>query len=466
MAGDDLVARSLAHVWHPCTQLKDHEGEDAAIPLIPVARAEGVWIEDTDGRRYIDAVSSWWTNIFGHRHPHIVERLKTQLDTLDHVMLAGFTHAPAVELAERLARITPGKLSRCMYADNGSSAVEVALKMSHHYWRNQGQPGKTRYIALSGSYHGETMGALAVSGSGMYRDAYAPLLMKPLMVRSPDCALMHDGHGRALGESWEDYSRRAFAQMEEMLARHGHETAAVIVEPLVQCAGGMRMYHPIYLKLLREACDRHGVHFIADEIAVGFGRTGRLFACEWAGVAPDMICLSKGLTGGTLPLAATLTTEAIYQAFHGDYREGRAFLHSHSYTGNPLACTAALATLDILEQRDWMAHNRGVGHLMYTAVQELMDHPHVAEVRQQGMILAIDLAQDGRGLKPFAAEERRGLHVYRHGLKAARSQTGVGAILRPLGNTVYFMPPYVIEPEEIGHLARLAIAGIHSATAD
>ena len=467
MSGAELVKRSLAHVWHPCTQMRDHAGETPEIPLVPVASADGVWLTDTDGHRYLDAVSSWWTNIFGHRHPRIVDAVKAQLDRLDHVMLGGFTHEPAVRLAERLVALAPGDLNHCLYADNGSSAVEIALKLSHHYWRNQGQPGKTRYVALSGGYHGETLGALAVSGTGLYRDAYAPLLMQPLIVPSPDAALLADGDARRPGESWEDVALRRFAHMERTLAQHAGEIAAVIVEPLVQCAGGMRMYHPVYLQRLREACDRYGVHLIADEIATGFGRTGRLFACEWAGIAPDLMCLSKGLTSGTLPLAVTLATGAIYDAFYADHREGRAFLHSHSYTGNPLACSAALATLDIFDSRDWMAHNRGLGHLMFTAVQELTRHPHVAEIRQQGMILAIDLAADARSLTPYPATERRGLRVYRHALAAAgRGGAGAGAVLRPLGNTVYFMPPYVIEPEELGLLARLAIEGIDAASRD
>lgn len=444
-----LSARSRAHVWHPCTQMKDHEW----LPLVPISKAEGVWLEDFEGKRYLDAVSSWWTNIFGHRHPHIVERMKAQLDTLDHVMLAGFTHEPVVELAERLCAIAPEGLDRAFFADNGSSAVEAALKMSFHYWQNRGQTKKTKFVALDNAYHGETLGALAVGGTGLYRDAYKPLLLEPLQVPSPDC------YGRAPGESWEDYSSRQFVHMEATLERHADEICAVIVEPLLQCAGSMRMYHPVYLKRLREACTRHGVHFIADEIATGFGRTGKLFACEWANVSPDFMCLSKGITGGTLALAAVLTRDDIYQAFYDDYSTYRAFLHSHSYTGSPLACAAALATLDVFEQQDWMARNRNLGHLMWMAASELLDHPHVAEVRQQGMVLAIEMVQNVRDKTPYPAEQRRGLRVYQHGLEK-------GVLLRPLGNVVYFMPPYVIEPEEIALMAKTAIEGVKLATAD
>ena len=448
---NDLARRSLAHVWHPCTQMKDHE----SVPLVPIASAEGVWLTGTDGRRYLDAISSWWTNIFGHRHPRLIEGVKRQLDTLDHVIFAGFTHEPAVRLAERLVAITPEGLDRVFYADNGSAGIEVALKMSAHYWRNCGKPQKTKFIALDNSYHGETLGALAVGGTGLYRDAYAPLMIEPIHVPSPDC------YHRSAGESWEDYSRRQFAHMELALERHAHEVAAVIIEPLVHCAGGMRMYHPIYLKLLREACTRHGVHFIADEIATGFGRTGRMFACEWADVSPDFMCLSKGLTAGTLPLCAVLTHESIYEAFYDDYGAYKAFLHSHSYTGNPLACAAGMASLDVFESRDWMAHNRGTGHLMWMAVAELLNHPNVAEVRQQGMILAIELAKNARKREAYPAEERRGLRVFRH---AMESNPKHGVVLRPLGNVVYFMPPYTLNAEELQIMTRAALDGIHHAT--
>jgi adenosylmethionine---8-amino-7-oxononanoate aminotransferase len=452
----DLVTRSLAHVWHPCTQMHDHAGgADAPIPLIPIRRAEGVWLEDTDGRRYIDGVSSWWTNIFGHRHPHIVSALKDQLDTLDHVIFAGFTHEPAVRLAERLTALAPSRLDRCFYVDNGSAAVEAALKMSFHFWRNSGKSRKTRYIALTNSYHGETLGALAVGHTGLYRDIYAPLLLQPIHVNSPDC------YERAPGTSWEDHTRRLFADMERALQAHAHEVCAVIIEPLVQCAGGMRMYHPVYLSLLREACDRHGVHLIADEIAVGFGRTGKMFACEWADISPDFMCLSKGLTGGTLPLACVLTRDAIYQAFYAEHREGRAFLHSHSYTGNPLACRAALATLDVFEQQDWMARTRLLGQYLWSATTPLRSHRHVTDIRQQGLILAIELGRSARTREPFPASERRGLRAYRHALKAHKD---FGVLLRPLGDVIYFMPPYVIEPREVEAMAKIAIDAIEHAT--
>ncbi len=449
MNNRDITERDLKVLWHPCTQMKDHE----RLPLIPIRRGEGVWLEDFEGRRYIDAVSSWWVNLFGHANPRINARIKAQLDTLEHVILAGFSHEPVVELSERLVDITPEGLSHCFYADNGSSAVEVALKMSFHYWRNIGRPEKTRFINLGNSYHGETLGALAVGDVGLYKDTYRPLLLEPITVPSPDC--FH----REAGESCRDYSARMFAHMEAVLERHAHETCAVIVEPLIQCAGNMRMYDPVYLAMLREACDRHGVHLIADEIAAGFGRTGTLFACEQAGISPDFMCLSKGLTSGYLPLSVTLTTSEVYAAFYDDYETLRAFLHSHSFTGNPLCCAAALATLDIFEQDDVIVANRKLAAKMAETTAHLADHPHVAEVRQTGMVLAIEMVKDKASRTPYRWQERRGLRVYEHGLTRE-------SLLRPLGSVVYMMPPYVITEAQIEHLAQVASEGIDIATRD
>ncbi|MCU0834519.1 MAG: adenosylmethionine--8-amino-7-oxononanoate transaminase [Chromatiaceae bacterium] len=443
-----LAARDLAVLWHPCTQMKDHE----TLPMIPIRRGEGIWLEDFDGNRYLDAISSWWVNLFGHANPRITAAVRDQVEQLEHVLLAGFTHEPAVQLAERLVGLAPPGLDRVFYADNGSSAVEVALKMSYHAWRNLGRPQKTRFVTLANSYHGETLGALAVGNVALYKETYRPLLMEVITAPSPDC--FH----REPGEDWEGYSRRRFADLERILAEQADQICAVIVEPLVQCAGSMRMYHPVYLQLLREACDRHGVHLIADEIAVGFGRTGTLFACEQAGVSPDFLCLSKGLTGGYLPLSAVLTHASIYAAFYDDYQRLTAFLHSHSYTGNPLACRAALATLDIFESDQVIAANRRFAAVMAEAAAPLADHPHVAEVRQTGMILAIELVRDRVRREPYPWQERRGLAVYRAAL--AR-----GALLRPLGSVIYFMPPYVITPEELRWLARVAAECIDLATA-
>jgi len=442
-----LAARDLRVLWHPCTQMKDHETQ----PLIAIKRGTGAWLEDFAGKRYLDAVSSWWVNLFGHANPRINAAVRDQLDQLEHVIFAGFTHEPAVRLAERLVELTPVGLNRCFLADNGSAAVEVALKMSFHYWRNRGQPAKTRFITLANSYHGETLGALAVGNVELYKSLYKPLLMDVLTAPSPDC------YFRDSGESWEHYSLRQFEHMERLLTVHAAEVAAVIVEPLVQCAGGMRMYHPIYLTRLREACERHGVHLIVDEIAVGFGRTGTLFACEQAGISPDFMCVSKGLTGGYLPLSAVLTTDDVYAAFYDDYANLTAFLHSHSYTGNPLACAAALATLDIFATENIIEGNRAKAAYLGTRARELDGHEHVAEVRQCGMIVAIEFVKDKKTREPYPWTERRGQRVYRYALDQ-------GVLLRPIGNVVYFMPPYIVDAAEMDLMVRVAAQGIERAT--
>jgi adenosylmethionine-8-amino-7-oxononanoate aminotransferase len=443
-----LAARDLAALWHPCTQMQDHE----QLPLIPIRRGRGVWLEDYDGRRYLDAISSWWVNLFGHSHPRINAAVAAQLDAIEHVILAGFTHEPVVRLSERLAALAPAGLGHCFYASDGSSAVEIALKMSFHAWRNRGAT-RTRFINLANSYHGETLGALSVGDVGLYKATYEPLLLRPITVPSPDAYLCEPG------ESAADRARRAFAELETTLARHVHETCAVIVEPLVQAAGGMRMYDPVYLSLLRAACDRYGVHLIADEIAVGFGRTGTLFACEQANIRPDFLVLGKGLTGGYLPLSVCLTTDDIYQAFYAEYSTLRAFLHSHSYAGNALACAAANATLDLFDDGEVLRRNRRLSQQLRDSTAQLVDHPHVADVRRCGMILAIEMVKDRRTREPYPWQERRGLRVYRHGLEHE-------TLLRPLGNVVYLMPPYVISEEEIGQLARVVDAGIDAATRD
>ena len=443
----DLSHRDLASVWHPCTQMHDHP----KVPMIAITRGQGIWLYDDHGHRYLDAVSSWWTNLFGHAEPHIANAIKDQLEQLEHVIFAGFTHQPAVELAERLIQLTPPGLERVFFADNGSSAVEVALKMSYHYWRNCGYRDKTRFVTLSGSYHGETLGALSVSDVALYRSTYAPLLLTPVIVPSPDA------YQRETGESWQAFAQRRLGDMRKVFEQQADSLCAVIIEPLVQCAGGMRMYHPSYLHGLRQLCDEFHVHLIADEIAVGFGRTGTLFACEQAPIRPDFMLLSKGLTGGFLPLSAVLTTAEIYAAFYAEYSQNKAFLHSHSYTGNPLACRAALATLDLFRDRPVLEQNRELSTHLGCMLESLAEHPHVAEVRQTGMIAAVELVQDKVSRTPFPAVQRRGLDVYLYCLKH-------GVLQRPLGDIIYFMPPYCITPEEIGVMVRTAIEGINQAT--
>ena len=414
----DLLARSLAAVWHPCTQMKHHE----RLPLLAIVRGDGPWLEDDSGRRLIDGISSWWTNLFGHCNPRINAALQDQLGRLEHAMLAGFTHEPVVALSERLSALTGGQLGHAFYASDGASATEIALKMSQHYWRNVGLPAKNRFLCLEGSYHGETVGALAVTDVAIFREAYAPLLRPATAVPTPDARLAQSG------ESAADVARRAAAALEQALERDHEQIAALIVEPLVQGASGMVMYDPEYLRLARQLCDRYRVHLIADEIAVGFGRSGSFFAFEQAAIHPDLLCLSKGISGGYLPLSAVLCTDDIYRAFYDD-AVSRAFLHSHSYTGNALACRAALAVLDIFDEDDVIASNRQRARWLGDAAAALLTNRPIAHLRQRGMILAFDVtdASDDFAARYFAAALEQ------------------GALLRPIGHTVYLMPPYVLD---------------------
>ncbi|MBU0603562.1 MAG: adenosylmethionine--8-amino-7-oxononanoate transaminase [Gammaproteobacteria bacterium] len=430
-----LVARSLAAVWHPCTQMQWHA--DRSLPLLAVARARGAWLHAPDGSRYLDGISSWWTNLFGHSHPDIVAALRDQLDTLDHVMLAGFTHEPVVALSERLSALTGGHLGHAFYASDGASATEIALKMSLHYWRNSGQPGKNEFICLAGSYHGETVGALAVTDVALFRDAYAPMVRGAHVLPSP-------AGGDAAG---------ALDALSAFLAANHGRIAALIVEPRVQCAGGMAMHDAAWLREARALCARHDVHVIADEIAVGCGRTGSFFACEQSLDAagegwPDFICLSKGITGGTLPLSIVLSRPDIFDAFLDDSM-ARGFLHSHSYTGNPLACRAALATLDLFDRLDVLARNRVWARTFTDALAPLAAHPAVSGFRQAGMIWALDV-------EAGAGDFSRRFH---------REALARELLLRPLGNTLYFMPPYVLDEDETDLLARGALAALDAALA-
>ena len=448
-------ARDLAVLWHPCTQMREHQSD--ALPLLPIARGEGAWLVAQDGRRYLDAVSSWWVNLHGHAEPRIAEAIARQARTLEQVILAGASHPPAVALAERLLAIAPREpgrppLSKVFYADNGSAGIEVALKMAFHWFRNRGdEPRRTRFVALQNGYHGETIGALSVGDIPLYRRIYAPLLMDAVFAPSPDAYLARAGQGA------EGCAEDAADALAHLLDEHAGEVCALVLEPLVQCAGGMRMHHPAYLRRVRELCDVHGVFLIADEIAVGFGRTGTMFACEQAGIQPDLLCLSKGLTGGFLPLAAVLATQAIYDGFLDDSRE-RAFLHSHSYTGNPLACAAALASLDVFESDGVLARNRTTAAKMAALAAQAGAQRHVADVRQTGMIVAFELARDGDRATPFDPAARVGLHAYRAALER-------GVLLRPLGDVLYWMPPYCIDDAQLQTLAEATSAAIGEATA-
>lgn len=438
MNQSDWLARSRAAVWHPCTQMKLHETGE--LPLIPIARGAGAWLYDFEDRRYLDAISSWWVNLFGHAHPRINAAIKDQLDRLEHVILAGFTHAPVVELSERLSALTG--LGHCFYASDGSSAVEIALKMSFHYWRNHGRPGKNQFLCLKGSYHGETLGTLGVGDVALYKEAYGPLMRQAMTVPSPDARLAEPG------ETAEDVAERAAKGLEALLAEHHASVAALIVEPLVQGAGGMVMYDPEYLCLACELCDRYNIHLIADEIMVGFGRTGTLFAHEQAGIRPDFLCLSKGLTGGYLPLSVVLTTNTIYTAFYDDAIT-RGFLHSHSYTGNPLACRAGLATLDMFAEEQVLERNRQFAERFTGLLAPLANHPQARHFRHRGMIWAVDIATRDPDFR---------LRFYREALQRE-------ILLRPLGTTIYFMPPYVVDDQDAALLAEQAVAALDAALA-
>ncbi len=425
-----LLEEDLRHIWHPCTQMKDHE----TLPLVPIKRGKGVYLFDFDDNAYLDGVSSWWVNLFGHCHPYINQKVKEQIETLEHVIFAGFTHEPIVKLSKRLCALAPQGLEKCFYADNGSSAIEVALKMSFQYHKNKGEK-RPLFVSLENSYHGETIGALAVGDVKLYKEVFDDILLQTLQVRVPK-------------DQSEEAALEASRELEKIFSQNAGRISAFIIEPLVQCAGGMHMYHPSYISHARKLCDAYNIHLIADEIAVGFGRTGKMFACEHAGVSPDFMTLSKGLTGGYLPLSVVLTTQKVYDAFYCDYSEFKAFLHSHSYTGNPLACAAANATLDIFEQEAILENNQEKIAFMASYLERFKNAPNVKSIRQTGMIAAVEL-------KEYPIDFRVNLKVFTHALKQ-------GVLLRPLGNVVYFMPPYVITCKEMERMMDVAYEAIVS----
>jgi adenosylmethionine-8-amino-7-oxononanoate aminotransferase len=420
----DLAQEDLKHIWHPCTQMKDYE----TLPLIPIKKGKGVYLYDYDDNKFIDSISSWWVNLFGHSNEYINSKLKEQVDALEHVILTCFTHEPIVQLSSRLAKITPQGLEKAFYADNGSSAVEVALKMSFQYYKNIGQT-RPYFLSLENSYHGETLGALSVSDVGLYKDTFDEILLRSLYTPVPK-------------DQSEKSAIEAIKELEKILHVRAHEIAALIVEPLIQCAGSMHMYSPLYLKLARELCNKYDIHLIADEIAVGFGRTGAMFACEHAKISPDFMTLSKGLTGGYLPLSVVMTTKKVYDAFYCNYNEYKAFLHSHSYTGNPLACSVANATLDIFENENIIEENQKKIDYIAAKLEKFKNLENVENIRQTGMVAAFDI-------KGYTTKERIGLKIFDYALSK-------GVFLRPLGNVVYFMPPYVITYEQIDTMIDVA----------
>jgi adenosylmethionine-8-amino-7-oxononanoate aminotransferase len=420
-----LVDRSLDAVWHPCTQMKHHE----SLPLIAITKGKGAWLFDDKGTALLDCISSWWTNLFGHSNPRINQAIISQLEKIEHVMLAGFTHPPVVELSEKLSALTQGHLGHVFYASDGASAVEIALKMSHHYWKLNNKPQKKKFVCLENGYHGETLGALAVTDVAIFRDAYGSLLQDVFTVSSPDIRKAQEG------ESADDVARRAAKKLEDLLKSEHQNIAAIIVEPLVQCAGQMAMYSPEYLRLVRSLCDRFNIHLIADEIAVGCGRSGKFFACEHAGIWPDFLTLSKGISGGYLPLSLSMTTDTIYQTFYADQTQ-QGFLHSHSYTGNPLACAAALACLNIFETESVLEKNLERSKDLTKAFAWAKEDTRIQHWRQQGMILAFDIKP-----KLLKSPNSFSREMFSASLKE-------GVLIRPIGNTIYVMPPYILSAED------------------
>jgi adenosylmethionine-8-amino-7-oxononanoate aminotransferase len=440
----DYAQKDLKYIWHPCSQMKDYE----ELPPIIIERAEGSLLYDIHGKSYIDIVSSWWCNLLGHRNPKINAAIKEQLDKLEHVIFANFSHRGAVDYAEKLSRVVPAGLTKFHFSDNGSAAVECALKMSFQYHLQTGNPGKNKFMCLSEGYHGETIGALSVGGMDLYAKMYKPMLMDALRIDAPDCY-------RCPYEKTRDACGcECFQKARAMFERHGGETCAVIVEPLVQGSAGMRIYPPLYLKLLRAACDEYNVLLIADEIATGFGRTGKMFACGHAEISPDIMCLSKGITGGYMPFSITAATEAIYRAFYADYNEGKAFMHSHTYSGNPLGCAAALAVLEIFESEPILENARKkAAYLQEKLFAALGHHPRVGEIRHIGLINAIELVADKKSKTGFDSRLRVGYQIYKKALEK-------GLLLRPLGNVLYFNPPLTIETEIMDEAVRLCAGAV------
>ncbi len=419
------------YIWHPCTQMKDHED----FPLVMAQRAEGIWIYDQKGKAYMDIISSWWCNLLGHGNPRIKAAIKKQMDQMEHIMFAGFTHKPAEELCKRLASLLPPGLDKFFFVDSGSTAVEVAMKISFQYHYQTGQEQRQRFMTLANGYHGENLGTLAMGGMDRYTEIYRPLLMDTIHVQGPDCFLC------AYGRTREHCQAECIAPAEHAFEKYGRETTAFLFEPMVQGAAGMRIYSPVYIKKLRALCDEYGVNLIADEIAAGYGRTGKLFACQHAGITPDFMCLSKGLTGGFMPMAITATTKKIYQAFYADYREQKTFMHSTTYSGNPMACAAAVEVLNILEEEKTL-ENTQADYLNQQLRKALSGHKHIGEIRNIGLINAMELVEDKGSKKVFDWKKRIGYQIYQEAMKR-------GLLLRPMGDVPYFNPPLTITRAEI-----------------
>lgn len=435
------VEKDLKYIWHPCSQMKDYE----TLKPIVIEKGEGVYLYDTEGKRYVDVISSWWCNLLGHCNPVINSAVKKQVDELEHVIFANFSHKQAIRLCERLSKILPKGLCKFNFTDNGSSAIEAAMKVSFQYHEQTGNPQKTRFMALSEAYHGETIGALSVGDCDLYTELYKPILMDIVRIQGPDCYRCPYGKDR------ENCNCECAENAAKKFAEFGDETAALLVEPLLQGSAGMKVYPPLYLKKLRKLCDQYNVHLIADEIATGYGRTGKMFAFEHAGVSPDIMCLSKGLTGGYMPMALFITTQKIYDAFYDDYGTGKAFMHSHTYSGNPLACSAANAVLDILEDGSVLKRAQENAVYFNNLIKEKFSlHKNIGEIRHIGLINAIELVEDKQNKKPLDYRLRTGYQIYKKALME-------GVILRPLGDVLYFNPPLIMERADMEYVTDVAL---------
>lgn len=429
----NLQEKDLKYIWHPCSQMKDYE----TLPSIVIDHGKGVYLYDINGKQYMDIVSSWWCNLLGHCNEEVSNSIKDQLNKLEHVIFANFTHEGAIKLCEQLLPLLPKGLTKFNFSDNGSASVECALKMAFQYHYQTGKPEKTRFMCLSEGYHGETIGALSVGTMDLYSKIYRPMLMDTIQIEAPDC------YRCAYGKSRDNCKCECFHKAEIMFEKYAHNVAAMIVEPLLQGSAGMRIYPALYLKKLRELCTRYDVLLIADEIATGFGRTGKMFACNHADITPDIMCLSKGLTGGYMPMSITVTTDKIYDAFYADYNEGKAFMHSHTYSGNPLGCAAALGVLKVMKEQEILkVAEKNAKYLNKKMNDAFATHPNVGEIRSIGLIHAIELVKDKVKKEPFNSEIRIGYKIYKEALK-------LGLVLRPLGNVLYFNPPLTITPEEL-----------------
>lgn len=432
---ENWAEKDLEYIWHPCSQMKDYE----ELKPIVIKKGEGVYLYDIEGNKYLDVISSWWCNLLGHCNPTINKAVKEQIDKLEHVIFANFTHTQAIRLCERLAKILPQGLCKFNFTDNGSSAIEAAMKVSFQYHQQTGNPQKTKFMALTDAYHGETIGALSAGDCDLYTKLYKPILMDIKKVKAPDCYRCPYGKNR------DNCSCECFEYAKKAFEENGKETSAILVEPLLQGSAGMKIYPPLYLKKLRELCDEYNVHLIADEIATGFGRTGKMFAFEHAKVSPDIMCLSKGLTGGYMPMALFVTTQKIYDAFYADYNTGKAFMHSHTYSGNPLACSAANAVLDILEDGSVLKTAQQNAKYFNDLIKEkFLNHKNVGEVRHIGLINAIEIVKNKKTKESFDSKLRTGYQIYKKALKR-------GVILRPLGDVIYFNPPLIIEKKDMDY---------------